>query len=65
MLKRATVGGELASVESELNASTVYCNGAEEVATFMRIMRSFLTLDPSQRPRAVEALLDSGFDDIL
>jgi hypothetical protein len=66
MLKRATVGGaELTPIESELNESTVYSNGAEEVATFVRIMRSFLALDPAKRPRAAEALLDPAFKDIV
>jgi len=65
MLKRATAGGaELALIESELNRSVLYSNGAEEVATFVRIMRSFLTLDPAQRPRAAEALLDPAFKSI-
>ena len=66
MLKRATVGGaELAPIESELNESTILANNAEEVATFVRIMRSFLALDPAKRPRAAEALLDPAFEDIL
>ena len=67
MLKRATVGGaNLAPIEYELNESTVYNNnGAEEVATFVRIMRSFLALDPARRPRAAEALLEPAFKDIL
>ena len=63
--KRATVGGsETVSIVSKLNESTVYCNGAEEIATFTRIMQSFLALDPSQRPCAVKSLLDPGFEDI-
>ena len=65
MLKRATVGGaELPPIESKLNGSTTWNNGAEEVVTFVRIMRSFLTLDPAQRPSAAEALLDPAFEDI-
>lgn len=66
MLKRATVGGpELAPIESELNELTIYSNGSEEVTTFVRIMRSFLALDPAQRPRAAEALLDPAFKDVM
>jgi len=66
MLKRATAGGvQLAPIESELNESTVYNNGAEEVRVFVRIMRSFLAFDPAQRPRASKALLDPVFKDIL
>ena len=51
-------GARLASIESELNETTIHSNGAEEIAAFIRIMRSFLALDPAQRPRAAEALLD-------
>ena len=66
MLERATIGGaESAPIESELKKSILYSNGAEEVATFVKIMRSFLTLDPAQRPRAAEALADPAFKDIL
>ena len=65
MLKRATVGdAELGSIECELNGSTIYNNGPEEVATFVRIMRLFLALDPAKRPRAAEALLDPAFQDL-
>jgi len=63
MLRRATVGGtSLASIESELNESTIHSNGGEEVAAFIRVMWSFLALDPAQRPRAAEALLDPAFE---
>jgi len=63
MLKRATVGGaELAPIESEL--TTIYSTGPEQVATFARIIRSFLALDPAKRPRAAEALLDPAFVDL-
>ena len=59
MLKRATVeGAELAFIESELNGRS---DDPEEVATFVRIMRSFLAFDPAKRPRAAEALLDPAF----
>ena len=58
-------GASLASIESELNESTTHSNGAEEVATFIRVMRSFLALDPAQRPRAAEALLDPAFEHVL
>jgi len=54
-------GASLASIEPELNESTIHNNGAEEVAAFIRVMRSFLALDPAQRPRAAEALLDPAF----
>lgn len=65
MLKRAIAGGsELAPITSELNESTVYSNGAKEVAAFVEIMRSFLALNPTQRPRAAEALRDRIFEDI-
>ncbi|KAF9780781.1 kinase-like domain-containing protein [Thelephora terrestris] len=65
MLKRATMGdAELLPIESELNESTVYSDGAGEVASFVRIMRSFLALDPAKRPRAAEALRDPAFMDI-
>ena len=36
----------LGPIESKLNESTVYHNDAEEVAAFVRIVRSFLALDP-------------------
>lgn len=63
MLRRTTVEGtELASIESELNESTTHSSGAEEVAAFVRIMRSFLALDPTQRLRAAETLLDPAFE---
>jgi len=66
MLKRTTVRGtELAAIESDLNESTIYTNSAEEVATFVRIVRSFLALDPPKRPRAAKALLDPAFEDIM
>lgn len=63
MLKRAVVGCEVAPIESELNQSTVNSNG-EEIAAFVKTLRSFLALDPSRRPRAEEALLDPVFKDI-
>ena len=44
-------GARLASVESGLDETTIHSNGAEEIAAFIRIMRSFLALDPAQRPR--------------
>ena len=58
-------GTKLASIESELSESTVWSNGAEEVTTFVRIMQSFLTLNPAKRPCATEALLDPAFKDLL
>jgi len=54
----------LEPIESELNKSAYHNNGAEEVATFTRVMLSFLALDPTQRPRAAEALLDPAFDGV-
>ena len=64
MLKRAAVRSiASAPIGSELNESTVYGTGANRVA-FVRIMRSFLALDPTKRPRAAEALLDPAFNDI-
>ncbi|KAN0125243.1 kinase-like protein, partial [Russula decolorans] len=51
----------LESIGSKLNESTVYHNGAGEVAAFVRIIRSFLTFDPDKRPRAVEASCDPVF----
>lgn len=66
MLTRAAVEGiKFASIESVLNESTTHSNGAEEVSAFVRIMQSFLALDPTQRPRAVEALLDPAFERFL
>lgn len=55
----------LGSIGSKLNESTVYHNGAEEVAAFVRIIQSFLTFDPDKRPRAVEALCDSAFKELI
>jgi len=64
-LRRATEeGAKLPSIESELNEVFAYEDSPEVVATFTRIMLSFLTLDPAQRPRAAEALLDPVFDTI-
>ena len=64
MLGRTIVGAtELASIESELNGSAIRSDGPED-ATFARIVRSFLTLDPAKRPRAAEALLDPAFQDL-
>ena len=57
-------GVKLAPIESKVNKSTVHNNGEEEIATFVRIMRSFLALDPAKRPRAAEALLDPAFVNI-
>ena len=66
MLKRATIGSTKSTpVESGLNESTVRGAGANRVATFVRIMRSFLALDPTKRPRAAEALLDPAFEEVL
>jgi len=65
MLRRAAAGGgSLASIESKLNESTIRSNGAEEVATFIRVVRSFLALDPAKRPHAAEALLDPAFEHV-
>ena len=47
----------LASIKSETNESTAYNGSAGEVTTLARVMRSFLTLDPAQRPRVAQALL--------
>jgi len=55
---------ELGSIGSKLNESTVYHNSAEEVAAFVRIIRSFLTFDPDKRPRAVEVSCDPVFKSI-
>jgi hypothetical protein len=61
-LRRAMVkNAGLGSIESKLNESTVYHNGAEEVAAFIRIIRSFLAFDPDKRPCAVEASSDPVF----
>ena len=66
MLKRATMlDPELTLIESELNESAVHSNGANELASFVRVMRSFLRLNPAKRPRAAEALLDPAFKGIL
>lgn len=66
MLRRAMVeNAGLGSIGSKLNESTVYHNGAEEVAAFVRIIQSFLTFDPDKRPRAVEALCDSAFKELI
>ena len=58
-------GTKFASIESALNKSTTRNNGAEEVSAFVRIMRSFLALDPAQRPSAAEALLGPAFERFL
>jgi hypothetical protein len=66
MLKRATAGGiELAPMESRVNQVAVHRGGTEGIVAFVRLMRSFLALDPAKRPRAAEALLDPAFRDIL
>ena len=66
MLKRAALGSaETTPIESGLNESTVRGAGADRVATFVRIMRSFLALDPTKRPRAAEALLGPAFEEVL
>jgi len=57
-------GTKLGPIESKLNESTTSNRGSEEVATFNRIMLSFLTFDPAKRPRAAEALLDPAFDHV-
>ena len=65
LLRRATAeGAMLAPIESEMNKSATHSNGAEEVATFTRVMLSFLAFDPTQRPHAAEALLDTAFDHV-
>jgi len=62
MLRRAMVeNAGLGSIESKLNESAVYHNGAEEVAAFVRIIRAFLAFDPDKRPRAREASRDPVF----
>lgn len=65
MLNRGIVGTELASNESDLHQPTVHSNGTEEVASFVRIMWSFLALNPAQPPSAAKALLDPAFQDRL
>jgi hypothetical protein len=66
MLKRAAEGSAVSTpIKFYLNESAVFSNGADEVSTFVRIMRSFLALDPAKRPRAVEALLDPAFMNVL
>jgi hypothetical protein len=66
ILKRATAGRtELTPIESAVNGLTVHSNGADEISAFVRVVRSFLALDPTKRPRAAEALLDPAFKDIL
>ena len=65
MLKCAIVeGAQSPSIGSELDELILCGDGPEEVATFPRIMRSFLVLDPAQRVGAAEALLDPAFMDI-
>ena len=58
-------GTELEPIESDLNESTIYSNGVGGVAAFVRIVRSFLALDPAKRPCAAKVLLDPAFDAIL
>lgn len=66
MLERVTLGGaESGSIESELSDLALYHNSEEELSTYVRIMRSFLALDPAKRPRAAEALLDPALKDVL
>ena len=64
MLKRAMVeGAQSPPIESELDESMLDNNCPEEVATFAKIIRSFMALDPVQRFGAAEALLDPTFKD--
>ena len=67
MLKRAieTVGKiGFRPIESKISVSTVHNNGDEEVAAFIRVMKSFLALDPNRRPSAMEALRDPIFQQL-
>ena len=54
-------GTEFGSIESKINEAVVYNNGNEEIAAFIRLLKSFLVLDPNKRPSAMEALRDPIF----
>lgn len=65
MLRRAitTVGStDFGSIDSKFSESAVYNNGNEEIAAFIKLLRSFLAFDPKNRPSAVEALRDPIFE---
>ena len=51
-------------IESKISVSTVHNNGDEEVAAFIRVMKSLLVLDPNRRPSAMEALRDPIFQQL-
>ena len=64
MLRRAitavrNIGFE--SIESGLSELGVHNDDNEEIAAFIRLLKSFLVLDPNKRPSAMEALRDPIF----
>ena len=48
------------SIESSLSKLTAY-NNNDEIAAFIKLIKSFLALDPNKRPSAMEALRDPIF----
>ena len=64
MLRRAitavrNIGFE--SIENGLSELSVHNDDNEEIAAFIRLLKSFLVLDPNKRPSAMEALRDPIF----
>ena len=67
MLRRAitamrNIGFE--STESGLSELSVHNDDNEEIAAFIRLLKSFLVLDPNKRPSAMEALRDPIFQQL-
>ena len=51
------------SIESSLSKLTAY-NNNDEIAAFIKLIKSFLALDPNKRPSAMEALCDPIFQQL-
>ena len=67
MLRRAIViegSTGFGSIESSLSKLNVYNNDDDEIAAFIRLIKSFLVLDPNKRPSAMEALRDPIFQQL-
>ena len=67
MLRRAitavrNIGFE--SIENGLSELSVHNDDNEEIAAFIRLLKSFLVLDPNKRPSAMEALCDPIFQQL-
>ena len=64
MLRRAIIAVRnigFESIESGLSELSVHNDDNEEIAAFIRLLKSFLVLDPNKRPSAMEALRDPIF----